>query len=132
MPYINELSRNALNQDLETLTKSLKSLNPDERAGNLNYTITYLINELYPVNKYRELNDAIGMLECCKQELYRRRVGPYEDTAIVKNGDMSNYPHIEKVQKPTLPAGRFINESSKLMGHFYSLKQKIKDFLGWG
>jgi hypothetical protein len=39
---------------------------------------------------YADFNAAIGALECCKSELYRRMVGPYEDQAIARNGDV--YP----------------------------------------
>jgi hypothetical protein len=33
-------------------------------------------------------NDVIGALECCKLELYRRMVAPYENTKIKENGDV--------------------------------------------
>ena len=29
----------------------------------------------------------MGALECCKLELYRRLVGPYEDEVLEANGD---------------------------------------------
>lgn len=59
----------------------------DVRDGCLNYTITELIDHLYECN-YKDLNAAIGVLECCKLELYRRVIAPYEDTKIVENGDV--------------------------------------------
>ena len=37
---------------------------------------------------YSNYADIIGALECAKLELYRRGVGPYEDIAIAKNGDL--------------------------------------------
>jgi len=30
----------------------------------------------------------IGVLECVKQEFYRRKVAPYEDIKIIENGDI--------------------------------------------
>jgi len=39
---------------------------------------------------YAELNEVIGVLECAKQELYRRVVAPYEDGKAKINGDV--YP----------------------------------------
>ena len=42
-------------------------------AGDLNYVIT--------------CNEMMGALECCKLELYRRLVGPYEDEVLEANGD---------------------------------------------
>lgn len=60
-------------------------------AGELNYCITTLIvNYLGMVPKYADFNEAIGVLECAKLELYRRMVAPYEDTKCAENGDV--YP----------------------------------------
>jgi len=103
MPYVKKDNRKELQTTLDDLVSILHNLEDKSgntsRAGNLNYIVTYLINEMYPVNKYSELNDAVGFLECCKLELYRRRVGPYEDVAIKNNGDMSNYPAINTKKK---------------------------------
>lgn len=96
MPYITQDRRILLQDALDNIVKSLRGLelvgpnNP--RAGDLNYIFTYLINEMYPINKYFDLNEAIGLLESCKLELYRRRVGPYEETVMNKNGDVKNKP----------------------------------------
>lgn len=103
MPYISEEKRKIIQESLKNITNVLHELNLEDinsnienrsRSGNLNYIFTYLINEMYNINRYYELNDAIGLLECCKLELYRRRVAPYEDIAIKKNGDMPNYPKL--------------------------------------
>lgn len=32
--------------------------------------------------------DALGALECCKLEFYRRVAAPYEDSKIISNGDV--------------------------------------------
>jgi hypothetical protein len=37
---------------------------------------------------YKNINAAIGVLECCKQELYRKTAAPYEDKKISINGDL--------------------------------------------
>jgi hypothetical protein len=37
---------------------------------------------------YAEINEVVGVLECCKLELYRRLAAPYEDTKIKENGDV--------------------------------------------
>lgn len=58
-------------------------------AGELNFLITKIILEfLEATPTYASYNEVIGVLECCKLEMYRRAVGPYEDTAIEKNGDV--------------------------------------------
>lgn len=84
MPYISQDLRNQL-PSLELLKKELDNL--EEKMGALNYILTELMQEeLFPL-KYRKINDLIGMLECCKLELYRR-VAHYEDQKIRENGDV--------------------------------------------
>ncbi len=81
MPYIKEQRRRFL-------------LYPDadmpENCGELNYKIT--MEALAYLEKkgqsYQTYNDIIGALECCKLEMYRRSIGPYEDTKIAENGDV--------------------------------------------
>lgn len=110
MPYVTQENRQKIQANLDSLIEVTKLLNESnsnaDRAGNLNYIITYMINELYPNDRYKELNDAIGVLECCKFEIYRRRVGPYEDLAIAKNGDVPNYP-ANRSTKRKKPAYKF-------------------------
>ena len=63
-----------------------------ENAGELNYLLTrLLLTFLGKDYNYERLNAAIGVLECCKLELYRRLGGPYEDRKIEQNGDI--FPH---------------------------------------
>ena len=57
--------------------------------GTLNYIITRLVHwYLGDKPNYERYNAAIGVLECAKQELYRRKVSPYEDEKINENGDV--------------------------------------------
>ena len=59
--------------------------------GELNYVITKLaLRFLGSEPDYAAYNAVIGVLECAKQEMYRRAVAPYEDKAIERNGDI--YP----------------------------------------
>jgi hypothetical protein len=53
--------------------------------GDMNYVITRMIKEVYPL-RYFHINRAVGLLECIKQEFYRRVAAPYEDTKIKENG----------------------------------------------
>lgn len=58
-------------------------------AGELNYTITKLIVEFLGKNyRYKDINDVLGAIEGAKLEFYRRVVVPYEDNAMIKNGDV--------------------------------------------
>jgi len=67
------------------------ALNP----GELNYLLTRTIQKYIGryddrAPDYQRFNDAVGALESCKQELYRRAVAPYEDLKSAENGDV--YP----------------------------------------
>ena len=85
MPYITNQTREYLD---------LKEREPLD-AGELNYVLTNIVKRYiqdfegrtYSFN-YQKLNDAIGALEGCKLELYRRIVAPYEDKKITENGDV--------------------------------------------
>lgn len=64
-------------------------------AGELNYAVSRLVDaylqrcaESAGRLRYAHLNEAIGVLECAKLELYRRVAAPYEDLKIVENGDV--------------------------------------------
>lgn len=58
-------------------------------SGELNFIITTeIINYLGKDPRYADYNSVIGVLECCKLELYRRMVAPYEDVKIAENGDV--------------------------------------------
>jgi hypothetical protein len=62
---------------------------PNE-AGELNYLVTRLC-DAFLMRKglcYKNINQAIGALECAKLELYRRLAGPYEDKKSRENGEV--------------------------------------------
>ncbi len=64
-------------------------------AGELNYAVTRLV-DAYLVSaaetegrlRYAHLNEAMGVLECAKLELYRRIAAPYEDRKKDESGDV--------------------------------------------
>lgn len=63
-----------------------------ESAGEMNYVFTRIIKEYFdnldhPV-RYQDLNDVLGVLECCKQEFYRRIIIPYEENKMKDHGDV--------------------------------------------
>lgn len=89
MPYIAQ-------EDREYLSDIVKQFNAIEfeNPGQVNYLITELL-KAYTVtisNKvgYTTINEVIGILECAKQEFYRRIASPYEDHKISENGDVYN------------------------------------------
>lgn len=56
-------------------------------VGDLNYIVTRLLLETNP-KCYADYNALIGMLECCKLEMYARRVRPYEDEKCGQHGEV--------------------------------------------
>jgi len=95
MPYIDRFTRRELDPKIDDLVTTLfiphdntiDTANP----GNLNYTITKLLNAwLGHTPNYAKYNEVIGVLECAKLELYRRKISEYEDQKCLNNGDV--YP----------------------------------------
>lgn len=86
MPYIDEKSRNRLDAG-----------SSPETAGELNYVITRVIDN-YLADKgelrYANINEVMGVLECAKQEFYRRVAAPYEDKKKLESGDV--YSHLSE------------------------------------
>lgn len=89
MPYIKQDRRVKYYPVIRDITNILlREVPEDQKAGELNYLITCILNQVYPLPNYREYNEIIGVLESCKMEFYRRRVAPYEDTKVCQNGDV--------------------------------------------
>ena len=74
-----------------------------EGVGELNYTITREIlkylsilkfrkaigsKKLIVQNNYADYNEVMGVLECVKQEFYRRVISKYEDKKCKENTDV--------------------------------------------
>lgn len=87
MPYIKAGNRNKYEKVLENLVKILKTLPPEAIDGELNYVVTKILKEIYPL-RYFHINKAVGVLECIKLEYYRRVAAPYEDLKIEETGDI--------------------------------------------
>ena len=87
MPYIKKEDRGKYDKVLGELIGILKSLPVERIDGELNYVITRILKESYPL-RYFNLNRAMGVLECAKLEFYRRVAAPYEDIKIKKSGDV--------------------------------------------
>ena len=96
MPYIKQEKRDQLEHALHEAHNALVGMELDDpennMEGNLNYFITSLLNKVYTTPSYREINDAIGLLECVKLEYYRRKAAPYENQKVFDNGDVYEPP----------------------------------------
>lgn len=92
MPYIIEDKRAVLIPAIKQVVDGLRQLESDDEnnnfEGNVNYAITAMLVLAYQKNNYRDVNDVVGALECCKLEFYRRRAAPYEDQKAFDNGDV--------------------------------------------
>ena len=88
MPYIKPERREKYQAVLGELIGILQSLPVEEVDGELNYVMTRILKEVYPL-RYFHINKAIGVLECIKQEFYRRVAAPYEDVKIKESGDVT-------------------------------------------
>lgn len=89
MPYIAQNWRDELDPALNALIKQLAITGAKAGAeGCANYIITRLLLSLVVTPSYKVWNAIIGVLECCKLELYARRVRPYEQGAVERNGDV--------------------------------------------
>jgi hypothetical protein len=88
MPYISSSQKEKIDRGLVA-----SHLSEFKDAGGLNYAIHKLIAEYLSQNKesYQTYNDIIGALECVKMEIYRRKIGVYEEVKIVQNGDVKPY-----------------------------------------
>jgi hypothetical protein len=87
LPYIKPEKRTKYDKVLGELVGILKSLPVEEVDGEVNYVVTKMLKEVYPL-RYFHINRAVGVLECIKQEFYRRVAAPYEDTKIKESGDV--------------------------------------------
>lgn len=89
MPYIERDKRKQLLPEIDALAKAIESLG-EVHPGNVNFAISKLLHYLYMYDgvSYANINEAIGVLECVKQELYRRLAAPYEDQKKEENGDV--------------------------------------------
>lgn len=86
MPYIKKSDRKQFDKILDLINEKTDLSSP----GLLNYLFTNisLIYLTHQEVSYQSYNDIIGVLECVKLEMYRRKVSKYEDKKIKENGDV--------------------------------------------
>jgi hypothetical protein len=88
MPYIKKETRKTIDDKIENLTKIINHYPEEHRDGILNYSFTKLLLNTFENESYVTYERMIGILECCKLELYRRKVSHYEEGKKVINGDV--------------------------------------------
>ena len=80
MPYVDRETRVRLDEG-----------SPPENPGELNYLVTRIVDSYLKTKgriRYSHINEAVGVLECAKLELYRRIAAPYEDVKMNETGDV--------------------------------------------
>ena len=93
MPYIAQEKRRQVDYLIDELRFALASMEADDELnnmeGNVNYIITSLLMKVYgdkDTTSYSNINAAVGVLDCAKNEFYRKVAGPYEDQKEFDNG----------------------------------------------
>ena len=92
MPYIKQSIRVELNGPLNDVIGIVDQQANRNKAGCLNYIFSCLLKAHIDSlgMSYVVINEAIGVFECCKLELYRRLAADYEDQKCIQNGDVFN------------------------------------------
>jgi hypothetical protein len=84
-PYIKQENREKWTNIINDILNELLKLPENEIEGELNYVITSILKKCYKP-KYFNYNRLIGLLECIKQEMYRKVIGEYENQKEIENG----------------------------------------------
>lgn len=94
MPYILPFHRRKFDELVDQLAKAVPQ--DSDKAGMLNYIITTLLLRTLPEKpRYKDYNEAVGVLGCAALEFYRRSVVPYEERKCAEAGDV--YPAKDEV-----------------------------------
>lgn len=89
MTYVPQVNRVALDVIVDGLVKRLREIKC--KPEDCNYVVTRVVLEALKPDTgwdYHSLSDAVRVLKDSATEIERRLLGPYEDTAILKNGDL--------------------------------------------
>jgi hypothetical protein len=97
MPYINQESREELDEAIETMVEfithgnDLSDYELLQITGELNYIFSRIIAGCMGEASYTKIATITGLMENMKQEFYRRVASTYEDRKILANGDIKEY-----------------------------------------
>ena len=87
MPYIEQEDRKRWDGIIADIVHEYHK--EETLPGELNYLISSVVWQLFKDNpSYTYGNQLIGVLECVKQEFYRRQLADYEDRKMAQNGDI--------------------------------------------
>lgn len=86
MPYISQEDRAKYDEEIYALAEKLV----DVPAGHVNYAISKMFSIMINLSgeSYATYNELVGVLECAKLELFRTKIGRYENKRIEENGGL--------------------------------------------
>lgn len=87
MPYIKKEERRKFDELIKQMIEALRKEPLESQDGAINYIVSKVLLGVYEP-RYFNFNRAMGVLECIKQEFYRRFIARYEDGKIKENGDI--------------------------------------------
>jgi len=108
MPYISQEDRDYIDIQLDACAEApngeafqiveiaeiLRNVPSGKVKGAVNYITTRLsLSAMKPESgwSYSSLSEVVGVLRDAADEIQRRLLAPYEDQAILKNGDLIEY-----------------------------------------
>jgi len=96
MPYISNNDREFLTRYdfIEANSRRIQAVPSGKVKGALNYILCRLtMQTMKPAIgwSYTSLSDAVSVLRDAADEIERRMMTPYEDKAILKNGDLPEF-----------------------------------------
>jgi len=91
MPHIDEDGRRFLNKEVDALIVKLQdpSISGEDKNEYINYAINRIVWKsvgLDKQEKHWKYNDAIGIFECAKLEMYTMMCRAYEQIKVEENG----------------------------------------------
>ena len=95
MPYIVKTRRELIDENINSLIEILQQdEDGEDKEGDCNYIISRIVaGGMKPKTgwRYKWLSRAHEVFVAAGDEFSRRLLGPYEDKAVVKNGDIPEY-----------------------------------------
>jgi len=95
MPYLSDDHKNEIENvcDLDHDASYIASKDTNNFAGAVNYINYVIIKKRVEFDggtyrRYMQFALWVGTMLCCILEVYRRLIAPYENEAIIKNGDV--------------------------------------------
>ncbi len=93
MPYIKSEDREIYDEEIRKIADTVVA--NQKNPGHLNYIISKTLSLVYSIDSkykrtenYKNHNEVIGILECVKQEWYRKFTAPYEEYKEAENGSI--------------------------------------------